>query len=147
MYIIYNVLNGETLESIANKFGTDVETLKKLNDINGVTPGMQVIVPREKTDEYLTTYIVKRGDNLYEISKRYDVSVDALREINGLSKDEYLYPNQELIVPKEGIELYIVKEGDTLKDVSGKMGTNIETLSKNNEKIFLMPEQLLVYKK
>lgn len=147
MYRIYNVLNGETLESIANKFQTSVETLRKLNDITSVVSGMSIIVPRGETEEYFTTYIVKRGDNLYEISKRYNVNVDTLREINGLSKDEYLYPNQELIVPKEGVELYIVKEGDTLKGVSHKLGINTETLSKNNEKIFLMPEQLLVYKK
>lgn len=147
MYKVYNVLEGETLESIAKKFGTDVNTLQKINEVNSVYPGISIIVPNVREVEYFTIYIVKKGDNLYEISKKYNINIDLLRSINGLEKDEYLYPDQELLIPKEDVELHVVKEGETLQDISKKLGANPISLVESNETIYLLPEQLVVYKK
>ena len=50
------------------------------------------------------------------------------------------------MVPKEGIMIYITKEKDTLKNVSNKLGISSDELVSSNE-IFLLPEQMIVYKK
>lgn len=49
----------------------------------------------------MVVYIVKEGDNLWNIGRKYYVTVDSLREWNGLSSDE-LKPGQKLLVVKGG---------------------------------------------
>ena len=112
-----------------------------------LVPGSIIVVPKLVEDDYFTTYIIKKGDNLYEIARRYNSSVDVLLNANGLEKDDYLYPGQELLIPKEGIGMYITKDGETLVDVSKKLGTTQSSLIQDNEKIYLLPEQLIIYKK
>lgn len=147
MYKTYQVLQNDTWESIANKFHTRVENLQQLNGISMLIPGSTIVVPKLIEDDYFTTYIIKKGDNLYEIARKYDTSVDVLLNANGLEKDDYLYPGQELLIPKEGISMYVTKDYDTLVEVSKKLGTTQNSLIQDNEKIYLLPEQLIIYKK
>ncbi|MGW8188360.1 MAG: LysM peptidoglycan-binding domain-containing protein, partial [Desulfobacterales bacterium] len=44
------------------------------------------------------TYVVKSGDTLYAISRRYQVTIDQLRTDNNLGKKSMLHPGQKLIV-------------------------------------------------
>lgn len=83
MYTIYQVMMGDTIEGIANKFNTDVNTIMKLNDINNIVPGYSIVVP--KTNSYLTQYIVKEGDTIYAIARKNNVSKDVLLTLNGLN--------------------------------------------------------------
>ncbi len=147
MYKTYQVLQNDTWESIANKFHTKADTLQQINGMTMLVPGSIIVVPKLVEDDYFTTYIIKKGDNLYEIARRYNSSVDVLLNANGLEKDDYLYPGQELLIPKEGIGMYITKDGETLVDVSKKLGTTQSSLIQDNEKIYLLPEQLIIYKK
>ena len=108
MYKIYQVEVGETLDSIANKLNTDAETLRRLNGIKGMVnlrPGSYLIVPT--LDDRFTTYIVQKGDSVYSISKRYDVDPNMILKLNGLEKDSYIYPNQELLIPNKNYNFYI----------------------------------------
>ncbi|WP_318505339.1 LysM peptidoglycan-binding domain-containing protein [Bacillus sp. T3] len=65
-----------------------------------------------------TEYTVKKGDTLYSLAKRYQVSVQQLMDVNGLSS-ERIYVDQELLVPDELLHeqsdeiagRYIVKKG------------------------------------
>ena len=66
---------------------------------------------------------------------------------NGIKKDEYIYPKQELMIPKEGYSYYITAEGDTLREVINVFNTSYEKLLKENKTIYLLPEQLIVLKK
>ena len=43
-------------------------------------------------------YVVQSGDTLYKISKEHGVSVDELRRLNKLGKDDNIYPGQKLLV-------------------------------------------------
>lgn len=147
MYKVYNVMNGDTLDSIARKFNTDVMTLQRINEISMVSPGMSLIVPKINSNEYFTTYVVKKGDNLYELSKKYDVSIETIREINGLEKDDYLYPDQELLIPNSEVLLHVVNDGETLQDIARKFSVSPVDIIETNEKIYLLPEQLIVYQK
>ena len=96
--------------------------------------------------EYYTYYTVMAGDTLYQISKKFNVNPKLVSELNGLKVDEYIYPNQTLIIPKKGIQYYITKEDDTLNVVSKVFGVSENDLVKQNKTIYLLPRQMIFYK-
>ena len=73
-------------------------------------------------------YTVQKGDNLYQISKKYNIPIDILSSINGLELNEYIYPEQKILVPKSGVMVYITKEGDTLNLVANELGIPKENI-------------------
>jgi len=97
-------------------------------------------------NNYFTYYTIERGDNLYEISRRYNINPKLLAAINGIKDNEYIYPGQELLIPKSGYSYYITAEGDTLSGVTEAFKTTHDNLLKFNKTIYLLPEQILVYK-
>ncbi len=147
MYKTYQVLAKDTWDNIASKFHTSVDALQELNGMTMLIPGSIIVVPKVVESDYFTKYTIQKGDNLYEISKKFHTNVDVLLNANGLEKDDYLYPGQELLIPREGIAMYVTKEGETLVDVSKKLGTTQSSLIQDNEFIYLLPEQLILYKK
>lgn len=146
MYKIYIVEPGETIESIASNLKISPDTLY---DINGFNPnrilqvGDQIIVPAVNTN--YTSYIVKRGDNPYSIAKRFNISVNDLLTINGLEKDDYIYPNQELMIPNMSNKYYITKNNDTIMDIINNTGTPINELLDMNKTIYIIPDQMIFY--
>ncbi len=67
--------------------------------------------------------------------------------MNGLNMEDYIYPNQEILIPKNNYSYYITKEGDTLDTVSTMFKTNVPNLLDNNKTIYLSEGQILVNKK
>ena len=102
------------------------------------------VIKMEET--YFTYYTIEKGDNIYEISRKYNINPKLLSAINGIKDNEYIYPGQELMIPKNGYSYYITAEGDTLKGVSDAFRTNTDQILKYNRTIYLLPDQLLVYK-
>lgn len=96
---------------------------------------------------YFTYYTIEKGDNLYEISRKYNINPKLLAAINGLKDNEYIYPGQELIIPKSGYSYYVTAEGDTLNGVSSAFNASIQDILKFNKTIYLLPEQIIVYRK
>ena len=96
---------------------------------------------------YFTYYTIESGDNLYEIARKYNINPKLLAAINGIKDNEYIYPNQELLIPKSGYSYYITAEGDTLSGVAGAFKTTPEDILNYNRTIYLLPEQILVYKR
>ena len=96
--------------------------------------------------EYYTYYTVESGDSLYSISRKFNVNPKLVSELNGIKEDEYIYPNQTLIIPKKGIQYYITKEDDTLRLVAGIFKTKEENLINLNKSIYLLPGQMIFYK-
>ena len=148
MYDIYTIQNGDTVESIASKYNITPYILYQLNGFNPnyiLTPGNNIIVPKISST-YFDYYTIKKGDNLYKIAQKYDVDYNILALINGLEKEDYIYPNQVIAVPKNGVKYYIVKEQDTLTDIANNLNTNIESILNQNKELYLLPEQLIIYK-
>ena len=148
MYEIYTVLGDDTLESIASKYGTTPSVLTQINGfgVNEVlVPGNQIIVPIDRQQPY-QYYTVKKGDNIYEIAKKNNIDYNLLLQLNGLEKNDYIYPNQTIILPKKGLGIYMTVENDTLGDVLKKLRISIEELMRENNNIYLRPEQILIYK-
>ena len=148
MYKIYQIEYGDTLDIIANKTGTTVDNLKMINGIsdNDVMAGNLIIVPNTE-DEIFKTYIVKNGDSIYSISSMFNIDPKTLLKLNGLNANDYIYPNDELNVPRNDVIVYITDESDTVSDVLDNLGVDIVTLANENNEIFVAPDQLMVHKK
>lgn len=147
MYRVYQVQVSDTLESIANMLNTSVDNLKKINGIKNdvmLMPGSFLIVPM--VDDRFKTYVVKQGDSIYSIARENNVDQDILLKVNGLNKEDYIYPNQEIIIPSNDYNYYMTQSGDTLSSVMQKLNIDYNTLLKNNNEIFLEEEQLIIYK-
>ncbi|MDO4376105.1 MAG: LysM peptidoglycan-binding domain-containing protein [bacterium] len=101
---------------------------------------------RADNDVYYEYYTIRKGDNLYQIAKSYNVNPSLLAALNGLDLNEFIYPNQVIMVPKKDYSYYITKDGDTLALVANTFETTQDQLLKNNETIYLREGQLIVNK-
>lgn len=144
----YIVKEGDNLLTIAENFNIrliDLIQANQLEDIYFLDPGMELIIPVALPLGF-QSYIVQKGDSLYAISKNLgNITPTELAQINGLEINEYIYPNQRLIVPKPGIKVYITKDGDTIQAVARQIGTTSDNLILYNPNIYLLPEQLIAY--
>ena len=148
MFDQYRLKPGDTLKSVAKKFSTNESTLKDLNNIyysDSVRAGMDIIVPKN-TNTYFTYYTIESGDSLYGIARRYNINPELLASLNGLEMDDFIYPGQEILIPKSEYSYYITKDGDTLDTVSGMFKISKNKLLDNNSTIYLQSGQILVNK-
>ncbi len=148
MYKIYEVQPGDTLESIARMTGTTVEELRKINgfSMNNLSVGQRIIVP-DQSEQVFEVYEVKPGDTMYAIAKKYHARVDDLLKLNGLNEDDFIYPKEEIFVPKESVSFLITDKGDTTMGVATELGVSFVELMMQNEDMKLEPDQLLIVKK
>ena len=81
----YVVKVGDSLYSIANKYNTTVDEIKKINNLtsNLLTIGQILKLPKIENN----TYIVKSGDNLYSIANKYNTTVDEIKKKNNLTSN------------------------------------------------------------
>lgn len=134
----YIVKSGDSLWSISRKFGVSVNELKKVNNLssNLLSIGQNLIIPGKKNNTSSNEYVVKKGDTLYGIANKYNVSVDNLKSYNNLSTDS-LSIGQTIKIPdnKANSNEYVVKSGDSLYSISRKYGVSVdELMSVNNLK-------------
>ena len=134
----YTVKSGDSLWSISRKFGVSVNELKKVNNLssNLLSIGQNLIIPGKKNNTSSNEYVVKKGDTLYGIANKYNVSVDNLKSYNNLSTDS-LSIGQTIKIPdnKANSNEYVVKSGDSLYSISRKYGVSVdELMSVNNLK-------------
>ena len=103
---IYTVTAGDSLYSIARRFNTSVDNIKKANNLtsNNLSIGQKLIIPEINEEIGNTpnssnnlTYIVKSGDSLYSIAKRYNTTVDDIKKLNNLTNNN-LSINQQLLI-------------------------------------------------
>ena len=83
----YTVKSGDSLWSIANKYGTTVNELKLLNGLtsNNLRIGQTLLIPA--TSPVTNTYTVRSGDSLWSIARKYNTTVNTLKSLNGLSSN------------------------------------------------------------
>ena len=125
---IYIVKKGDTLWSIARKYGISVSELKRLNGLNSNLLSVGQVL-KVKGDSTNNVYVVKSGDTLYGIANSFGVGVDELKEFNGLNSN-LISIGQELFIPDSRI--YVVEKGDTLYSISKKYGLDVKDLMKYN---------------
>ena len=125
---IYVVKKGDTLFDIAKLKGVTVNEIKEANNLKTDTLqiGQVLNIPTPSSGEI--NYIVQKGDNLYTIANKYDVTIDDIKKLNNLSTTT-LQIGQILKIPgSSNYNTYIVQKGDTLWDIANKYGTTVNKL-------------------
>ena len=146
MYNYYTIKKGDTIDSISRNTNIDKEVLYAINgDYIEMNEGNTLMIPK-MNNPYFNYYKVSKGDTLTKIAEYSNIDINLLTLLNGLNKDDYIYPNQMLLIPKSGTTLYITAEGDTLDEIAKGFKVTEEDLLKQNNKIYLQKEQLIVYK-
>ena len=133
---VYIVKKGDSLYSIAQKYNTTVDELKKLNGLtsNIINVGQILKLPEKENIVDYDLYIVKKGDTLYKIANNYNLSVNELKKISNLTSDT-LSIGQQLLVPiieESDYTIYIVKKGDSLYSIAQKYNTTVDSIKKLN---------------
>lgn len=141
----YIVKQGDTLQKIADYYGISVSKLKEYNNLSDddLDEGVVINIPYEPPLQY---YIVKEGDDLYSIATKFSIPVDFLAKINGLKVGEYIYPKQELLVPKNGYKVYLTSKGDSITSIARKLGITPAEIFSNNRDLYLVEDQLVIYR-
>jgi len=159
---VYTVRKGDTLVAIANKFNTNVRTLKQYNNLNSsrLDIGDKIRVP----DSSLTVtksgdiqYKVAKGDSLLKIANNFNISVRSLKSANGLNSNS-IYVGDKLIIPPTStikrssksstkvaksskksknatIINYRVRGGDTLSSIARKHNSSVTKIKQANNLI------------
>ncbi|PPB61110.1 lytic transglycosylase, partial [Campylobacter hyointestinalis] len=96
---IYDVKKGDTIAKIATKWKVSPKEIQKYNDITKVKPNDKIIILTSKNSQALANYIVKKGDTLLGISKKFDVQVKDIVELNNL-KSSSLGIGDSIVIPK-----------------------------------------------
>ena len=76
-------------------------------------------------------YRVSKGDNLSDISQRFNVSLRALKRANNL-RHSRIYVGQKLKIPNFSVKTYVVKRGDNLTKIAERFQTSIQRIVKVN---------------
>jgi putative chitinase len=105
--VTYIVQRGDTLYSIARRYGTTVEAIAAANGIanpNQIRVGQKLTIPTSGSPAPVppsggTTYVVQPGDNLFRIALRYNMSYLYLASYNGISDPSRIYVGQVLRIP------------------------------------------------
>lgn len=140
----YIVKKGDSLYSIANKYGITVDQLKKANNLtsNLLQINQVLNIPTEPINkEDYVVYTVKKGDTLYGIANSYNITVNELLTFNNLNNNN-LSIGQNIKIPIQNIKEeqqttefieYIVKKGDSLYSISRTYGIPVsDIMSFNN---------------
>ena len=95
----------------------------------------------------VNSYIVEKGDTLYSIAKKFDISVNKLKEYNNLTNN-LLNIGQKILIPIEDDTTYVVKSGDTIYSIAREFKTTVDNIKKLNnlENNILSIGQILIVK-
>ena len=134
-YEIYIVKAGDSLYKIAGMYGISVNELKALNNLtsNNLSIGQRLKVVSSE-DMGSNIYVVKAGDSLYSIAKKFGVSVDALKSANNKNSN-LLSIGETLIIPNNSnneFNTYVVKADDTLYSIARMFNTTVNALMNLN---------------
>lgn len=141
----YIVKSGDSLWSIAKKYGITVNDLKSANNLtsNTLSIGERLKIPTmsgttTKPSNYIN-YTVKAGDSLYSIASKNGLTVQELKSYNNLTSN-VLQIGQLLKIPVVSTEEvpignyteYVVKSGDSLYSIGRQYGYSVQDLVEYN---------------
>lgn len=187
----HKIRRGDSLIRIARRYRTTVGMLRKVNRLRGsrIVAGKHLLIPvatrslsaytlsaeqrrkalqeRERDGRSKLVHTVRRGDTLWELARRYRVSVRKLAKWNGMATRDFLKPGQKLVIwvradrkPADLTRLhraipvdsvirplrYIVRRGDSLARIARRFRVTVNQLRKWNSlpsRGYLQPGQRL----
>jgi membrane-bound lytic murein transglycosylase D len=169
----HHVRRGDTLSSIARQYGVSIDSLRAANDLRGsvIHPGQSLLIPssdpaaatlaslaaprediaaqlpeRQKSarsSPKARVHVVRSGDTLWGVARKYGVTVPALAAANGLSSQAGLVPGARLDIPGSGSSArsgsggdrvtYKVRRGDTLSQIADRYNVTVRQLMSWNK--------------
>lgn len=149
-WFTYKVKQGDTLSQIANRYNLPLSVVRRANNSKDTLQiGQQLVLPRSaKSAQYVAkntsvksgiTHKVVKGDNLYDLAKKYSTSISAIASANNISEKAVLRLGQSLHIPKHstqiakrGVMTYTVKNGDTIWGIARKFNVTEEKIREWN---------------
>ncbi len=155
---VHVVQRGETLYSIAVRYGTTVQAIASANGLRNpsfIYAGQRLAIPtggvtgRSSTSGAVATssgtYIVRPGDTLWAIATRHGTTIAAIKQANGLASN-VIYTGQRLVISgssgattrtgtasaSSGSQVYSVRRGDTLAAIAYRYGTTASAIARTN---------------
>ncbi len=164
--VIHVVGWGETLFSIARRYGVSVDGICAANGITDPTriyAGQRLTIPTASAPAAPAgtggAHVVQPGENLFRIALRYGVTVQALVELNGIYNPGHVAAGQRLVIPgsattpspayqpQHASTIHTVRPGETLSAIAQRYGVSLWTLAQTNDianPALILPGQTLV---
>lgn len=144
----YTVKRGDTLGEIALRFGTTVQKIADLNGIKNVNliyPGEVLRITTNSNVHGNTSnatgkivYTIKRGDNLWNISRRYGTTVQNIVNWNGIRNPNLIFPGQRIVIYTRTNDAnnqyysYTVRRGDNLWRIARRFRVSVNRIASLN---------------
>ncbi len=176
----YTVQAGDTLSSIARRFGlsvTDLTGANQLADPNTLHKGQVLTIPAPGSTPsapstpaatatpvptaeagaqtpQVREHVVKAGETLYSIAKRYGVPLDKLADANNITNPSLVHVGQRLTIPSGGEanggvrRVHVVQKGETLTSIAARYGVTPQQIrdanNLTNPKLLVVGQQLVI---
>ena len=145
--VVHTVQRGETIYSIARRYGTSVEAITSANGIvnsNWIYTGQRLTIPTQGSPP-TTVYTVQWGDTLFSIAQRNGITANSLAWLNGLSNPNFIWAGQRLRLnsslspspppspePSSGSSFHLVQPGEILIRIAKTYNTTAWALARAN---------------
>ena len=128
----YTVRRGDTLSEIALRFEVGLRLLRRLNGLSSDTirPGQKLKLRPTPLEEGV--HVVQQGETLSEIARRFNIKLEALRELNGIEGSKILV-GQKLRLKATPTASHIVERGDALWEIARAYGMSVAELKGLND--------------
>lgn len=144
----YVVQKGDSLYSIAKKYGITVDSLINANDLtsNLIYPNQIIVIPKRNAsgNVYFEEYVVLDNDTIEKIANYFNIDPSNITKYNDITK-LILAPNQVIKVPFE-YELYRITDEDTLESILEQTNMTLEELLMANYSNWLTSGKTILVK-
>lgn len=148
---LYTIRAGDTFYSIARRFRVSLDDLLEANpgvDPDNLQVGQQICIPLAvppvRCPEGSLIYTIRAGDTFYSIARRFNTTVEALREANPGVDPDALLIGQQICVPvripapgvcPQGSQPYVIRPGDTYYSLARRFNTTVEAIREANPNV------------
>ncbi len=131
---VYKVKRGDNLTRIAQRFGVDMEELAEVNRLDPGDPlrsGQRLVV---LADDRTLSHVVKRGEHLTGIARRYGSNLEELMRLNGIRHEDRIFVGQTLQVRTgpSGRLVHKVRRGENLSLIAKRYGVSLKSIMRAN---------------
>jgi murein DD-endopeptidase MepM/ murein hydrolase activator NlpD len=142
-WIIYTVRPGDTLSQIASRYQVDVRAIMYSSGLKGVSlrPGQVLRIPlveasggEVRLPPAVRAYVVRRGDTVQSIAKRFDLTILGLVSANpNLKSLDRLEVGSTLYIPTAEPGLLVrLGRGETIQDLAKRFGLSVSEIARAN---------------